>query len=386
MRFLLLVLLGACLFALFAPTSAWAIDRTFSGSAQEDYFFVPTEKNNDARSNGFDGFTTEASLKVAVDITDRFSANVKTCFGCHGFEIDMAYVDYRVADELDFQMGRFSPSFGSFNVRHDPANHALSDKPLPYDMGRMLRYTTWNLGVLPSPFPDNGAQITGTHWFGDNTQLNYALYAVSGFKSTTDDSSDINFIQSRTPALYYVDNNSRPSVGGRVSATQRFSRDSDLTVGASAMGGTYDPDNHLSYTIVGGDAVLRVKRTTIRMEYLTRRTEFDISDPTQYKYAIPSSRSNFFVKQGAYIEAERPVSPVVTLVGRVDGLYRVGNVPVGTDLSFRSSVVRYTGGAMFTIDRGLRLKTSAEVWQFSDKGVDGNSVDVGFHVAAVGSF
>jgi len=79
----------------------------------------------------------------------------------------MAYFDYRVADELAFRVGRFSPSFGAFNIRHDPANHATSDKPLPYDMGRMLRMNEWNLGVLPSPFPDNGVEIDGTHWFGE---------------------------------------------------------------------------------------------------------------------------------------------------------------------------------------------------------------------------
>ena len=39
-------------------------------------------------------------------------------------------------DQVPF--GRFTPSFGDFPVRHDPANHRTNDKPLPYDMGRML--------------------------------------------------------------------------------------------------------------------------------------------------------------------------------------------------------------------------------------------------------
>jgi len=35
------------------------------------------------RSNAF---TTEASLKLAVDVSEHISANVKLCYGCHGFE------------------------------------------------------------------------------------------------------------------------------------------------------------------------------------------------------------------------------------------------------------------------------------------------------------
>jgi hypothetical protein len=54
----------------------------------------------DARDHTFDGFTNELSLKVAVDFTDNVSANVKLCYGCHGFEVGMAYVDLMVVDEF----------------------------------------------------------------------------------------------------------------------------------------------------------------------------------------------------------------------------------------------------------------------------------------------
>ena len=152
----------ATLLALVRPIDAWALDRTFAGSAQIDYMLVPTAREANARFLGFDGFKLEATTKLTVDFSERFSANVKGCYGCHGFEMDMAYFDYRVADALSFRFGRFSPSFGSFNIRHDPANHRLVDKPLAYDMGRMLRMRSWNLGVLPSPFPDNGVEISGS--------------------------------------------------------------------------------------------------------------------------------------------------------------------------------------------------------------------------------
>ena len=66
----------------------------------------------------------------------------------------MAFFDLRVNDELNFRVGRFTPAFGEFPLRHDPANHRTSDKPLPYDMGRMLHLQEFNLGVLPAPWGD----------------------------------------------------------------------------------------------------------------------------------------------------------------------------------------------------------------------------------------
>src|SRR5947207_486117 len=113
----------AFLTALTGAGRAAAIERNFAGSAQLDYHFVPGKKSGPPR-NVFDGFTSEVALKLAVDVSERLSANVKVCHGCHGFELPMAYFDYRVADELNVRVGRFSPSFGAFNLRHDPANHA----------------------------------------------------------------------------------------------------------------------------------------------------------------------------------------------------------------------------------------------------------------------
>jgi hypothetical protein len=153
-----------------APGIALAVDRNFAGSAQLDYHLIASE-TDDGNQLGIDGFTAEVAFKVVADVSDRLSAAAKVCYGCHGFEMAMAYFDYRIFDELSFRAGRFSPSFGAFNLRHDPANPPLSSTPRPYDMGLMLRSNDWNLGVLPSPFPDNGVEIAGSHWFGERVQL-----------------------------------------------------------------------------------------------------------------------------------------------------------------------------------------------------------------------
>jgi hypothetical protein len=367
-------------------TPARAIERNFAGSAQIDYHFVPTAHEAKGFSNTFDGFTTEFAGKLAVDFSEKVSANMKVCYGCHGFEADMMYFDFRVSDGLNFRAGRFSPSFGAFNLRHDPANHRTSDKPLPYDMGRMLRMRQWNFGVLPSPFPDNGVEVDGTGWAGSSLQLDYAVYAVSGFKSEAKP-LDFDFKLSRSPQAYYVENNARPTVGGRLALTLKLGETSDATLGASAMHGTYDPDNDFAYEILGTDLTMRFDKTSIRLEYLGRRQQFDTSDKTVFKYVVPDKNGDFFMKHGVLAEVEQALTPELDLIGRIDGLYRVGNVEAASELSRRSSVFRYTLGTAYAIERGLRLKFSTELWEFSDTDPsNGRKLELSMHLALTGSF
>lgn len=359
------------------------VDRTFAGSVQLDEHIAPALPSAAARTKAFDGFTTELSLKLAADLTEHFSGNVKVCYGCHGVEADMAYLDLRAVDELNLRVGRFSPSFGAFNLRHDPANHKLADKPLPYDMGRMLRIRDWNLGVLPSPFPDNGAEINGTHWFGDGVQLDYAVYAVSGLKGD-DNQLDLDFVQSRNGNLYYVDNNGTPSGGARLAITGKLSPWADITVGASGMYGMFDPQNRLSYAIVGADVWLRLGRTNLRAEWLVRRQEFDTSDPTLFKYDVRSN-GNFFVKHGAYVELEQPLGPDLDGIVRVDSLVRLGNVTSTSPLSSEAVLVRYTVGVSYALTRGVRFKLSPELWQFDYADDTGRKLEASLHVGVVGA-
>ena len=346
MRRLIHIAVVGCLLlmGILPARQAAAIERNFAGSAQLDYFLVPAEKSVPGDRTVFDGFTSEVAVKLAVDVSERLSANVKLCHGCHGFELPMAYFDFRVADELNIRAGRFSPSFGSFNLRQDPANHASSSNPLPYDMGRMLRWTQWNLGVLPSPFPDNGLEIGGTHWFGEQVQLDYAAYAVSGFKAANG-SIDLDWSQSWSRDAFLVDNNGRPTVGGRAALTFRIGDVDDLTIGGGAMYGTYDPENRLYYAIAGGDLAARFGRTQIRMEYMVRQQSFEAGPMVMpFKQPVPASGRQVFDKHGAYLEVERSMTDTIGLFARADGLYRVGNVPIDSALEPKSAILRYTAG------------------------------------------
>ena len=382
-RFALPVASLAALLLHAAPAAA--VERNFAGSAQLDEFFVPDAASGTGPRSAYDGFTTEVALKVAADVSDHLSANVKICYGCHGFELPMAYFDYRVADELAFRVGRFSPSFGAFNIRHDPANHATSDKPLPYDMGRMLRPTDWNLGVIPSPFPDNGVEVGGTHWFGERVQLDWAAYAVSGFRAPTG-ANDITWGLSQTRAGNMIDNNGRPAGGARIASTFLFGDSNDVTIGGSVMYGTWDPANRFTYLIGGGDLAARIGRTQVRLEYLVRRQTFAPDPAVPYKLAVPASGEDMFDKHGAYLEIERAMTETITLLARADGLYRAGNIPADSPLAPRAAVFRYTAGGTLGLAPGFRLKASAELWAFSNDPPAHQDLDLAFHLAVVGTF
>lgn len=356
----------AWVFVLAFPATAWAFDveRNFAGSAQLDYLLVPTTVR--ARGFTFDGFTTEIAVKLAVDFTENFSANVKICYGCHGFETNMAFVDMRVADQLNVRVGRMSPAFGDFPLRHDPANHRANSKPLPYDMGRMLRRPEWNMSVLPAPYVDNGLEINGTQWFGDNFQLDYAVYAVSGFKGNND-AFDFDFVQSRSGSLFYVDNNSEPAFGGRLAVTVNLTDFVSATTGFSAMYGRYDPAAELSYFIGGFDVYVQLDALVLRGEYLVRRTEFAVGNQPEMRFRFAfDPQENFFVKDGFYLEAEYPFARWLEAFYRFDGMRRVGTVAATSPLSDDSGILRHTAGVNVVVERGLRIKVSGEHWDFTD--------------------
>jgi len=378
-----LTLASSVLLALALPTSSFGLERNFAGSGQLDYHLVRQPRDTTLPRTTYDAFTAEFAFKLAVDLSDHVSANVKVCYGCHGFELGMAYFDYRVADELNVRVGRFSPTFGAFTLRHDPANQFLSDKPLIYDMGRMLRSREWNQGVLPSPFPDNGIELNGMHWFGNVLQLDYAAWAASGFKG--DESSlDLDFQQSR--ATYYVDNNGEPSVGGRMGVTIRLASSSDMSLGGSAQYGHFDPERRLSYSILGGDFALRLGPTDLRIEYLLRRQQIDDQNPGALRYDMAGTRGNFFLKQGAYAELRTALTRDIDLVGRMDAMYRDGNLAKLSPLSVKSTVLRYTLGTMFVLTKGLRAKFSSEIWDFSDADAEQHHTEVSWHAALVGTY
>ncbi|MEM1023052.1 MAG: hypothetical protein AAGD10_09780 [Myxococcota bacterium] len=364
MRALIAVLLILAVVLAYAEPSATAfeIERNFAGSIQLDYLAIPS--NERGRDIALDGFTTELALKLAVDFGERTSANVKVCYGCHGFEVAMAYLDLRVVDQLNFRVGRFTPRFGDFWLRHDPANHRANTKPLMYDMGRMLRRTEFNNSILPIPYADNGVEVYGTQWFGDDVQIDWAAHLVQGLRGP-EGGFDVDFVLSRSPALYYIDNNSEPALGGRLALTINFTDFISATVGGSTIWGRWDPDRFNDYLILGTDLYLRVYALALRAEAVTRRTEFTIGPNPESRFRFEID-DDFFIKEGFYAELEYPFSRWLEAFFRLDGLRQRGNVLVTSPLSRDSAILRYTPGVNVVFHPSLRLKLSAEFWDFSD--------------------
>src|ERR1044071_598698 len=357
-----------------------SFERNFAGSIQLDYMAVPTESIG--RKISLDAASVEVSMKVTQDFGDNVSASIKLCVACHGIETGMAFFDLRVADELNFRVGRFTPQFGSFPIRHDPANHRTADKPLPYDMGRMLRFSEWNMGILPSPWVDNGVELSGAHYFTDDVRLDYAAYAVAGPRSGND-AADFDYKLSRSGDAYYVDNNSRPSLGGNV-ALNIVAGKTTVTAGASGMFGTYDPDNKLHYQIAGAHLVLQLSRVFLRAEYLVRRTEMALGDAPAQRFKYGPGKDGkydpYFLKQGWYAELEMPAGDRLDLILRWDGLRRQGNVLRDSGLRSDSAVLRYTAGASIKVRGAVRLKLSGELYDFTDF-----SDEIAIHLALTGT-
>ena len=213
--------LVACMGA--REAGAQEIQRNFVGSVQLDYLSIPTETVAD--DIALDGATAELSLKVGVDFSENLSSNVKVCFACHGFEVGVALL--RPARRRRAQLPRRAlhavvrrlsgaPRPGqppdqrqAAALRHGPhaAHPRLEHEHLARAVGGQ-RARDQRLALLRRAQPDRLRASTPS-----------AARAPRPTRSTSTTSS-----RARR-RLYYIDNNSRPTVGGRLSGTLGFTYD-----------------------------------------------------------------------------------------------------------------------------------------------------------------
>lgn len=343
----------ACLFAaVSAAGGAWANDNVIlSGSASLDYRYVSgSNPPGNPSAVGITGLGLEVAVKGVIDFGHGLSFTAKICGGCHGVEIDQGYGELMLRDALNVRLGRLNVPFGEFNLRHDPVNFTLPSKPLPYAMGDLLYYgpQDFNLGIVPAPYVDNGAELYGTVSLGSTVQLDYSVYVVKGLAG----SNDLDFAASRR----YLDNNRIPSVG-----TRWVLASGDWALGASLSGGTYDDADSLTYLMGGVDFYLRLGNVKLRAEGLFRRTQLDATAPG-YRYQLIDS---FFLKAGYYAQLDWDVTGALTLSARADGLFRWG-VPLPAshiDGAF-ASITRYGGGLLYRLSPSLAVKAGYEWWGF----------------------
>lgn len=143
-----------------------------------------------------------------------------------------------------------------------------------------------------------------------------------------------------------------------------------VTVGASGMAGRQDPERKRSYVIAGVDLYTRLGIVDIRAEYLVRRMQMPVGEDAdeRFKYGpgADGEYDDYFLKDGFYVESNVPLLTRLELVGRFDGLRRIGNVLANSPLRKRSTILRYTLGTNIVFDGSVRLKLSGEYYDFSD--------------------
>jgi hypothetical protein len=108
----------------------------------------------------------------------------------------------------------------------------------------------------------------------------------------------------------------------------------------------------------------------LRGEALARRTEMAMGENPAMSFRYGPADDGMFdryvLREGFYTELEVPIGSRVDVVGRWDGLRRRGNVPRTSTLRSVSAVLRYTAGFSVVLRQSLRLKVTAERYDFSD--------------------
>jgi hypothetical protein len=340
-----------------APPEKPSKEETFPKWAVHGYFATDFSalytRPGDARDSMPDrGIAGEFALGGELYFSREITLSAQVCVGCHGFELQKAYGEYRASDAFILRAGRLSVPFGGISDRTSPAQVESSSMPLPYIMGWMVRRNEFNLGIVPSPIVDNGAEFLGNLWLSEGVELGYEVAVTTGLKGT---SPDIDWIQTRN----FQDNNGEPAGAGRITLST-----DPVTLGASGMGGHYDPDHKLAYVLAEADLSLHLERWNLRLEGDYRTTEF--------LDALGSTRSSR--RLGYVIQIDTALSDSWRIFFLQDGL-QVRDLlltalgpqpPPPGSRAPRSSVLRYTGGVVFSARPGLLVKGSVEFWDFSN--------------------
>jgi hypothetical protein len=357
-------LVSACLAVLTVAVgvrSAQSARWSWSGSGVLDYKRVLGAHGQESLAK--QGAIAQWNIKATVEVSEKTTVSARVCTSCHGLAVDQASAEIRFAPPLNLEAGRFNVPFGDFYLRHDPANDAFLSKPLPYEMGHMLRYqqTQFNLGVIPMPYVDQGASVFGDVWIEEKLQIWYGAYAVNGFRAGS--AQDFAFLEQSSTAGFN-DNNRDLSWGGRLALAQGA-----VAGGASYLRGAYDVEADYAYHAWGVDLAAHLFGAQMRGEYLQRHTE------------VATAAGDLILrKAGFYAQVERPVRGPFALVGRIDGLLREGP-PLSTDNDDTSGIFRWTLGLNVAPAVDYAVRFQYEHWRFTDFG----DADV-VHVGAVVTF
>ncbi|MCY2994893.1 MAG: hypothetical protein NTY19_44580 [Planctomycetota bacterium] len=314
----------------------------------------------------YPGFFGDVWAGVAWQGKGPLSAHVTACIACHAQQsnqvgrIELVEASVRLdvtkwltskcgagCDPLlktSVEMGRFVVPFGAFYQQVNPGLYRTVTAPLIYNMGQRVHSNDLGDPVLPMPYSDQGALVDLRLPLQDTLTATFHAYVVNGLQGGA---NGIDFFGSRS----YTDNNSDPSVGGRLAISGKH-----LRLGASVMGGRFDSDvpggppaPALNYLIYGADAVFRWEdQLRVQFEYAQRDSDRPVY-PTTIRDHVG----------GSYVEGELLLSRCwkLNLVARYDTQEYHSALPTGD-----FAVQRFTYGLNKTLPGGSTLMVNHEHW------------------------
>ena len=338
-----------------------------------------------------EGFFVDAWVGADWQPTGPISGRVMACTSCHSEDtaLDGAGFTFEVVEAsatLDLiqavcgersecgwnaklKGGRFIVPFGAFAAMSHPGAYRTLTNPLMYNMGRRVFGDSGLVGpprqpVLPMPYADEGVDLQVKAPLIGKTSARLDFYGVNGLQQT---GPDLRFF---TPSRSYVDNNSLPAIGGRVSVGNPT-----VKVGGSFMTGEAQPDGTTSgpilYQLSGADLTAKFKDLArFYLEYAIR-TNTRKNSP----FAPPAARRTMVYGVVAEAEVKLCDKPRIGLLGRYDTLdFRDTLFPAAPEPE--TSLERFTWGFNFSLPGGSLLILNHEHWNLPDP--DDNIDVIGF--------
>jgi hypothetical protein len=322
------------------------------------------------------GFFPEVWLGAEWNPAGVVSGRIHACVSCHtenaavSSRIELAEGFVRLdVDQLlcccedamiqtHVDGGRFIVPFGAFAAVSHPAAFRTATRPLMYNMGQNIFRDDLGAPILPMPYSDEGVMASASATLIEDISISLDAYAVNGLQGTT--ALDLpGFWAARD----YVDNNSEPAVGGRLTVGNQ-----KLRLGASAMSGRYNENGPLAdltgvldYKIYGFDATFRWE-DYLRITYEHARRDSDVFDFNVNDDLRESLR-------GSIIEGEFKIwdCPKINAVVRYDDQRRAADflLPASRIVEADFTVSRFTWG--FNIALGSStLMLNHERWHMPD--------------------
>jgi len=322
------------------------------------------------------GFFPEVWLGAEWNPTGVVSGRIHACVTCHtenaavSSRIELAEGFLRLdVDQLlcccedsmiqtSIDGGRFIVPFGAFAAVSHPGAYRTATRPLMYNMGQNIFRDDLGAPILPMPYSDEGVLVSASATLIEDINISLDAYAVNGLQGTA--ALDLpGFWAARD----YVDNNSEPAVGGRLTVGNKM-----LRLGASATSGRYNDNTPLAeltglldYKIYGVDATFRWE-DLLRVTYEYARRDSDVFD-----FGVNDDLREAL--RGSIIEGELKLweKPRISAVVRYDDQRRWADVPLPgsriPDADF--TVSRFTWG--FNIALGSStLLLNHERWRLPE--------------------